>query len=611
MEANGFEAFASRWHPFDALDAEKLASLSGKITSRRVSQGETIYAAGDRIGVFSLIGEGSIDLVSREGTLISQLREGDYFGAIALLGEGLAVHAVEAAGDVLLYEMQGHDFLDLIETEPAVSAFFRRTGKRTAASAEPLQQSAEGWLSMPLSALMSSPAFTCPGTLPLKEAAARMHEKRFSCLLVAGPDDRLEGILTTRDMTAFIARDVSGATPISQVMTPDPIALDPSKTGFDAVLTMSERGIGHLPVVENGIIRGILTQTDMVRRHTVSAVTMIRDIAQRDTYEGLSEVTAQIPVLLAHLVGSGAPAHRIGHMITSISDAVTRRLITLAEAELGPAPVSWLWLACGSQGRREQTGVSDQDNCIIIADDYDETLHRPWFEAFAKYVSDGLNATGYVYCPGDMMATNPRWCQPLKVWRGYFEKWIRVPDPMAQMLASVMFDLRPISGDESLFSGLQTATLEMARADSIFRAHMVSNSLKHTPPLGLFRGFALIRGGEHKDTIDLKHSGVVPVVDLGRLYALQGAIECVNTRERLEAAIEKKVLSASGGADLIDAYDLIAMIRLQHQARQIREGEKPDNFMRPSRLSALERNHLKDAFGVIKGLQSSLGYGRG
>jgi CBS domain-containing protein len=210
-----------------------------------------------------------------------------------------------------------------------------------------------------------------------------------------------------------------------------------------------------------------------------------------------------------------------------------------------------------------------------------------------------------------MMATNPRWRQPRRVWREYFAKWIAEPDEEAQMLASVMFDLRPISGDTRLFGNLQTETLEMARRNSIFVAHMVSNSLKHTPPLNLFRGFALIRSGEHKNMVDLKHSGVVPVVDLARVYALRGSIEAANTRERLEAAQEAGLMSDAGARDLIDAYDLIAETRLRHQAQQIRAGKKPDNFMAPGQLSELERNHLRDAFMVIKTMQSAVGQGRG
>jgi CBS domain-containing protein len=140
---------------------------------------------------------------------------------------------------------------------------------------------------------------------------------------------------------------------------------------------------------------------------------------------------------------------------------------------------------------------------------------------------------------------------------------------------------------------------------------MISNALKHTPPLGLLRGFATIRSGEHKNTLDLKHNGVVPVVDLARVYALQGQLAEVNTRARLEAAVAAGKLSGSGGQDLLDAYDLIAETRLEHQAAQVKHGEAPDNYLAPADLSDFERSHLRDAFVVIKSLQSALGHGRG
>ncbi len=286
-----------------------------------------------------------------------------------------------------------------------------------------------------------------------------------------------------------------------------------------------------------------------------------------------------------------------------------RRLLILAAAALGPAPVPWLWLACGSQGRREQTGVSDQDNCLIL-DDSAGAEDDAYFAELARIVSSGLDTCGFVYCPGDMMATNPRWRQKRRVWRGYFDGWIDQPDGAAQMLASVMFDLRPIGGTEALFDDLQAETLARARGNSIFVAHMAANALKHTPPLSLFRGFALIRSGEHKNTVDLKHSGVVPVVDLGRIYALQGAIPAVNTRARLRAAKERGVVSEAGATELLDAYDLIAETRLRHQAAAIRRGKTPDNYLSPQDMSELERNHLRGAFMVVKALQSALGHGR-
>jgi CBS domain-containing protein len=180
------------------------------------------------------------------------------------------------------------------------------------------------------------------------------------------------------------------------------------------------------------------------------------------------------------------------------------------------------------------------------------------------------------------------------------------------MLASVMFDLRAIGGPGAhLFQDLQAETLDKAAQNSIFVAHMVSNSLKHAPPLGLLRGFATIRSGEHRNHIDMKHNGVVPVADLARVYALKGRLTEVNTRARLHAAEEAGVISASGARDLIEAYDLIATMRLENQAHLVRSGRKPDNFLAPSDLSDFERSHLRDAFVVVRTMQSAIGHGKG
>ena len=374
---------------------------------------------------------------------------------------------------------------------------------------------------------------------------------------------------------------------------------------------MMEHRIGHLPIVEGGSLVGIVTQTDLTRFQAVSSAELVREIAQANTAEEMAEVTARIPKLLVQLVAAGNRHEVVTRLITDIADTATRRLLALAEAALGPAPVPYLWLACGSQGRQEQTGVSDQDNCLFLDDAVTDTDRDGYFAELAKRVCDGLNTCGYVYCPGDMMATNPRWCQPVRVWKEYFAGWINKPNPEAQMLASVMFDLRPIGGHRALFDDLQENTLKAASANSIFVAHMISNSLKHQPPLSLLRGLATIRSGEHKNTIDLKHNGVVPIVDLARIHALRGRLTPVNTRARLEAAEAQGTLSASGAQDLLSAYDLIADTRLEHQAKLVKQGKAPDNFLPPANLPDFDRSHLRDAFVVVKTMQSAIGHGSG
>ncbi len=604
-DVDDFRSFASRHLPLGLLAAEELEGVAKTVVAIRAAGGETIYDVAEELGGFYVIRSGVVEIVSPEGEKLSRLAVGDPFGERGLLRDGLAPNRATAAEDCLLYLVPAATFRQLLDRSPPFKSFFEPK------PAAWTHESAGGLASTPLKDLMTVAPITIGPDHTVGEAAEIMRDADISCLpVVAG--DRLRGILTSGDLVdRVLAPGLGNDVLVEKAMTADPFTLGPDALGFDALLAMTERGIGHLPIVDREKLVGILTASNLVRRQTLSPVFLVSDIKRGETIATLAETVAEIPRLLVQLVGSGISNHDVGRLITSVADALTVRLLELAERQLGAPPVPYLWLACGSQGRREQTGVSDQDNCLFLDDGYAPGDHGGYFEKLSAFVSDGLNACGYYYCPGDMMATNPRWRQPVSTWRRYFRGWIKEPDPMAQMLASVMFDLRPIAGETGLFEGVQSETLARAQKNSIFRAHMIANSLKHTPPLSIFRGFALIRHGEHKDTIDLKLNGVVPIVDLARVYALEAGSEQVNTRERLIGAREAGKLSEAGFRDLLDAFDLIATTRLRHQAEQIRNGGKPDNFLPPSVLSDLERNHLRDAFAVVKTLQSALAHRRG
>ena len=495
------------------------------------------------------------------------------------------------------------EFHRLVSDSPPFSRFFNRG--RTIESRNP------EITTLKVSELIARKPLSCGPDDSVAEVARQMRDAHVSSLGVT-ENAQLLGIVTVRDLSnKVLAAGLDPRAPVRTVMTPDPISLPPSALGSDILHIMLEKRIGHLPIVENGRFVGMITQTDLTRFQAVSSAVLIRDIVGSDNVAEMAAVTARIPQLLVQLVGGNHSHEVVTRLITDIADAVTRRLLALAEEKFGPAPVPYLWLACGSQGRQEQTGVSDQDNCLLLDDAVTES-DMSYFHDLAKYVSDGLNECGYVYCPGDMMATAERWCQPLRVWREYFRGWINKPSPEAQMLASVMFDLRAIGGTAvDLFQELQAETLENASKNSIFVAHMIANSLKHTPPLGLIRGFATIRSGEHRNHIDMKHNGVVPVADLARVYSLQGRLTVANTRARLLAAEDAGVISASGARDLTEAYDLIATMRLENQLHLVKSGRKPDNYLAPSDLSDFERSHLRDAFVVVRTMQSALGHGKG
>ncbi|MEP2718370.1 putative nucleotidyltransferase substrate binding domain-containing protein [Pseudophaeobacter sp.] len=594
--------FLSSVHPYDSLEQSVLRDLAPKFQLLSIPPGAAVYELGEDLAGLYLVHHGEVEVVDDNGMAISILGPRNSFGERGLTRGGRAVTSAKATTETVLLLLPRSDFDTLMQSEPSVSRFFDR--RRPEA---PVQN---GLTTTRAESFMAAPPVTCSPGLTCQGAAQLMREHRISCICISDGDSLL-GILTTRDLTEkLLAEGLPFSTPVSQIMTKSPRTLPPSAIGSDVLHAMMEHHIGHIPVVQNGQLKGIITQTDLTRFQAVSSAELVSSIARAKSAAEMAKVAAETPRLLVQLVAGGNRHEVVTRLITDIADTVTRRLLKLAEETLGPAPVPYLWLACGSQGRQEQTGVSDQDNCLILSE---EALPEQdaYFAALARFVCDGLNTCGYVYCPGDMMATNARWRQPLPVWRDYFGGWITKPGPEAQMLASVMFDLRPIGGDASLFEGLQAQVLASACANSIFVAHMTSNALKHTPPLGLLRGFATIRSGEHRNTLDMKHNGVVPVTDLGRIYALQAKIPAVNTRARLEAGASAGAISPSGARDLLDAYDLIAQTRLEHQADLVRQGQAPDNYLAPSDLSDFERSHLRDAFVVVKTMQSALGHGKG
>lgn len=597
----GIIDFIATVHPYDSLKRDELARVAGSFSRRSFAPGQTIYEFGDRLPGLYLIESGHVVVTDRHGDSVSQLGPRNSFGERGLLRHGTAVTSARALDEAVILMLPRDEVTRLIKEHRAVARFFDR--------GRGVPDRGTSVATLKVGELLSGKPVACAPDTPIIEAARQMRQAGVSSIgITAG--GRLIGLVTIRDMSNRVVaegRDPRG--PVSEVMTADPVTLAPDALGYDVLTIMLERRVSHLPVVADGRFVGMISQTDLTRVQAISALGLIREVAQVDDVAQMAQVTARIPELLVQLVLARQRHEVITRMITDIADAVTRRLLNLAQQRMGPPPAPFLWAACGSQGRQEQTGVSDQDNCLILAPGADPG--DPWFEDLARFVSDGLHACGYVHCPGDMMATNPRWRQPVPVWQGYFRDWITRPSPEAQMLASVMFDLRPIGGEAALLEDLQRQTLDMAARNSIFLAHMVANALKHRPPLGLIGGFATIRSGEHRHRIDMKHNGVVPVTDLARIYALQGRINVVNTRARLEAAETRGVISPAGARELIAAYDMIQTTRLENQAHLVKAGRPPDNYLSPADLADFERSHLRDAFVVVRGMQSAMGHGKG
>jgi len=597
----------SRHRILGLLPAHTLEALARALPDLRAAAGERI-ADGDRLKahLYWLI-EGTVQLQDADGEAVLSLQPGELFGLAQ--GEALLVSAAQAETACRYTRLDALTAEALRKEAPALGYFLAKPDQGAATTMQPVASgdTALNLMTTPVSALIKHPPITLSPHTSIREAAQVMSDKRVSSVLIV-EQGLLFGLITDRDLrNRVIAAGMDPARPIADIATLAPMNVDVKSPAFDALLLMARHNIHHVPVLDGQRIAGMITATDLTEQHSTSAVYLAGDIYKQSTVEGLQTVAAKVKRLQQSLAAAEASAYSTGHIVTAITDAITSRLLQLGEAQLGPAPVDYVWVAAGSQARNEQTAKSDQDNCMLLDDAYDEAQHGAYFKALAQFVCNGLDACGYVYCPGEMMAQTDQWRQPRRRWLAYFTEWTSQPDPTALMLTCVFFDMRAIHGNATLLEDLRRSVLQQTRGNTIFLAHMVGNALLRQPPLGMFNGISTIRSGEHKGTIDLKHHGVVPIVDLARVSALANGDKDINTQDRLTAAAAGGGLSERTARDLQDALEFLAFLRIQHQARQMAAGQTPDNHINPDDLSNFERHQLKDAFLVVQTVQSVMG----
>ncbi|MEE2730569.1 MAG: putative nucleotidyltransferase substrate binding domain-containing protein [Pseudomonadota bacterium] len=588
--------------PFNELPEAALQQTARQIRIVYVREGHPFSAAKDEY-CLRIVRSGAVEIRSSRNQLMDRLGEGESFNIHGLeMGEE-GVHA-QVIEDSLIYQLPQVHYESLRAHFRDFDRHFHSQRSRRLRRAARYQPNTN-MMMLPIESLVSRNPLTLAPEVSLQEAALAMTGRRVSSVLVM-EDSTLCGIVTDRDLRSrALAKGLPLDTPIRTIMTPQPQHIESGASLFDAILLMTQQGIHHLPVLQDGGVFGIITSSDLMLARKDDPVYLVQHLSRQTTTDGMRAIIETLPNLLVEVIKGGMRAHQISRVLTAISDTVTSRLIELAIEDLGPPPVPFCWLGFGSQARGEQLIGADQDNGLLLDDSATEQDHT-WFVQLAQRVCDGLNACGYPYCNGKVMATTDEWRQPLQGWKATVDQWTRTPTPDAVMRVSIFFDLRAVFGDPSLCQRLQQHMLLRTQKDTIFLAALAANVLEQTPPLGIFRRFVVERNGEHRDEFDIKKRGVMPIVDLVRIHALAHGVAAVNTRERIQQLKQNKVFTIADGRNLLDAYDTIQQLRVENQSRQIAAGHPASNYLNPKDLPELERKHLKDAFTIVHDSQEAL-----
>ncbi|MCS6206745.1 DUF294 nucleotidyltransferase-like domain-containing protein [Shewanella baltica] len=590
--------------PFDTLPEDVVVRCAKAVTVGYYSKASGYVNFDANSPKLYMVRSGAFEVRDPEGVLVDRVGEGEFFGFSTLLSGEKVVNKVAILEDGLVYHLPQSLFDNLRSESRNFDKFFTRAfAKRLRHEAR--FKAKDLTTTSRISTLMSSVPIVIDAHASVTQAALLMRNSRVSSLLVTD-NHKLVGILTDKDLrNRVLAAGLDGHIAVHQAMTVSPISISSNALIFEAMLLMSEHNIHHLPIIDQDKAIGMVTSTDILRGQGSQPLLLIGEIERQQDLASLISVSKQIPLLLQNLISADARAEEIGRVLTSVTDALTRRLIVLNQQLLGEPPMAFCWLAFGSQGRQDQAACSDQDNGLLVAEEMDD-FAKGYFDALTHAVCAGLDQCGYEFCPGNIMAQNPQWRMSLKQWQQVFEKWVITPEPKALLHASIFFDMRSVYGPQTLFDALQDKVLAQTRDNDIFLAGMTGNSLVESPPLGFFRKFVLERDGSEVKGIDLKHKGNALINDIARVYALSAGIKEVNTAKRIRALMDANILNRKDALNLADAHEFIAHMRLSNQGYQHNLGLEVSNYLLPAHLSSLVRHQLRDAFKVVHEAQAGM-----
>ena len=618
----------ARHPPFDRLAPELLDRLARGIRIRYLEVDEVVFEEGDPAKPeFYVVVKGEVAVSRRldgETVLVDVCDDGDIFGVRALLADRPYAARTQAKDDTLLYVLSKKALEELLRDEPRVARFFAadfaadlpvsRDRNRLEAVRDARRHERTGNTGDDVRRVDPvRDVLTCAPNTTIRHAASLMSKRNVGSILIVDEERRPIGIVTDSDLRSKVVgqgRDVSGL--ISEIMSSPVLTVDDQTTLSSLIATVMRKHLHHFAVTEDGTaetrVTGIVSEHDILKTQGSHPTVILSEMSRAKTRERLRALRDQAEELLRRYLEDEVGMGFLSHMISEINDTLIRRAIFLSLEELAgrgmTPPVSFCWLALGSEGREEQLLRTDQDNAILYADPgEDDGVAERFFLELGKLVVDILVEAGFERCPGDIMASNPKWNQPLASWKRCFSGWINEPENIAVMHTNIFFDFRPVYGDNALAAELKGHIFERIKIDRSFLGFFAKNATRNPPPLSFFRNMMIERGGEHRDAFDIKARAMMPLADAARVLVYDLGIDIYgSTAERWQRIGEthEKLARLSGEAGM--AYEILMRVRALEGLTRGNSGR----YVHIKELNKLERQTLKNTFSVVKDVQLML-----
>ncbi len=620
MTKPGALKFLEETAPFHFLDEGVIMILANHLTSGYYTKDTVILRQHDPPSDYLyLIKSGTVKVYLEseqpQEFVLDIKGQGENFGFLSMIGGENQKTTVVAQENTLCYKLKKEVVFRLIDSTPAIASYYlsylARYLDRTFEEIHHKSFFSGGGDEL----LFHTPVQDLAVELvsageetTIRDAARLMSRHKISSLVIHDGQRRPTGIVTDRDLREkVIAQGRSILDPVRDIATPTLIQIETGESCFEALLKMVQHNIHRLLVTDEGRLKGIITNHDMMLLQGTSPLSFAKDITEQESLEGLISISRKTNNVAGILIKQNARLDHLTRIITEINDRLMGKVLEISERDAGPPPLPYCFFVYGSSGRKEQTFKTDQDNGIIYADPQTEReakVARTYFLELATQVNQTLSRIGFPLCPANYMAGNPQWCRPLQDWKTYYTGWVSEPVADSLLKFLVFYDLRPIYGAFSLAEGLREHFSHLIKDQKVFFGHMANLMLKITPPLGFFKQFVVEKEGAQKDKFDLKVKGLSPLLDAVRLFAMEAGVKETSTLERIHILKDRHGIVKDFHNEIRQAFEYIMLLRMRHQYEQIKAGKPPDNFIDPDQLTTLEKKILKDAFLLMQKLQS-------
>ena len=615
--------FLKEYPPFNHLTFEELSIIATSIRVVNLEKNKVLFQVNDLLHEsFYVVASGVVNLsviADAEETLLNKCTEGDIFGLRPFFAKNNYMMTAKAREESIVYAIPIATFRPFVANNAEVLNYLLESfavntrnpkdkenliGKLVSDNVYYTGQKTELQYFQSLS-YNTSPIKTNRNAI-VQDVAQLMTEGLKNSVIVCENNFPL-GIVTDTDMRSKIA---TGRYPITvsvdKIMSSPVITVMENVSLAEAQLLMLKHNVTHLCVTQDGsdnsIVKGIINEHDLIIAQANNPGVLIKEIKRCQSPKELKQIRERLTDLVQTSITKNIPISHIFNIASEINLAIIKRSVELSVLDLGPPPARFAWLSIGSQGRKEQLLLTDQDSILIFedvsADKYRDV--KDYFLKLGKRTTATLEKVGYELCPHGHMASNMLWCKSLTDWVKQYGNWMNTPGENSNEISSIFFDYEIVFGEQKMEDTIGDVVFKNAKNNILFFDYLGNDALRKNSPLSFFKNFNLEEDGPNKHKFDIKTRALMPLIDGARLFALFFEIRGINnTFQRFKQFSIVDPKHAEIYLNCAEAFLTLSKFRTL-------EGLKNDNsgqFINLDELSKIDREKLKNALAPMRELE--------